>query len=506
MNPKLLHNQELDNYKEQDSFNFLTKADAIKIFLEQNSTALEKSKMLVLYGDWGSGKTSLMRYINDNVDPNIYKPIFFHAWEHEKDENLALSLCDALTDGLNRNSQIVKNFMKDALIAFKSFASGITLKAPGFLTGIGLDLEISGEKIIEQISKSIDNTKNPSFYKTNKEFKEKFIEVEQLILKQAGAQKILVFVDDLDRCEPENVLNLITALKLFFTYGEKTVFFCGMDKEAVTKAVKTKYKDVVKAEEYLEKVFDVAFNMPKIFSLQKILQPHFPGDVKLTNGRTYSNQEIIEDFFKSIRFIIPRHLKKVLSKYEILKSFKVLSAIPKEMRDLIPDIILDEQNGNVFETIYCLFFIILYEFNNQDFIELEAYEEKMTYYIEPIYRYFTAQNDNYKYNSAISYVTNTLTLKDYKTFNVKNLVTGNSIVQRQDDHKFTKFILLFAHTKPTYLTDFSDKDIHVFQDSFKDKEFLTLYCKFLIKYKNDILHYGTDYPIWNLFEMVKYLL
>src|SRR2546430_1532997 len=147
MNPNLLPNRELDNYKEQDSFNFLIKAEAIRIFLEQNTVALEKNKMLVLYGDWGSGKTSLMRHID----------------------------------------------------------------------------------------------------KSNKVFKENFTKIENALL-QEQEKKILVFIDDLDRCEPENVLNLITALKLFFTYGEKTVFFAGMDKEAVNKAVQTKYHNVIKSE------------------------------------------------------------------------------------------------------------------------------------------------------------------------------------------------------------------------------------------------------------------
>lgn len=497
MNPKLLHNRELDNYEEQDNFNFLTKAEAIKVFLEQNSTSLEKNKMIVLYGDWGSGKTSLMKHIEQTINPIIYKSIFFHAWEHEKDENLALSLCDALTDSLDRNSQIVKDFMKGALLAFKSFASGVTLKAPGFLTGLGMDFEFSVEKYIKAIDDAL-KSKNPSFFLSNKEFKKSFIEVENLVLKASGAQKILVFVDDLDRCEPENVLNLITALKLFFTYGEKTVFFSGMDKEAVTKAVKTKYKDVVKSEEYLEKVFDVAFNMPKIFSLKKMIEPHFKGG-KEDNSDSLN---IIEDFFKSIKFTNPRHLKKILSKYEIIKSFKVLSSIPKEVRELIPNIIEDDKEGDVFETIFCLFFIILYEFHIDRLQEIENYEQKNQKYLQSYTETNRAAND-LKFPVIHNNYNMRFTFNNVKSRTISTLINDN---EHNLQCGFAKFLLILSPSETAYLNNFSDGELSGYVKAFNGSDILTLYCYFLIKHYPSIKQTTSNYIFWNLFEMVKYLL
>jgi len=77
MNPNLLSNKELENYEVEDSFDFLIKADAIKIFLEQNSSKLDNNKMIVLYGDWGSGKTSLMRHIEKkDRSKNLLSNIF----------------------------------------------------------------------------------------------------------------------------------------------------------------------------------------------------------------------------------------------------------------------------------------------------------------------------------------------------------------------------------------------------------------------------------------------
>ncbi len=504
MNPKLHSNRELNDYTLNDSFNFLTKADAIKIFLEQNPASLEQNKMIVLYGDWGSGKTSLMRHIESTIEP-IYKTIFFQAWEHEKDENLALSLCDSITSCLqDKASKLVKEFMKGALLTLKSFASGVTFKSSSLLSGLGIDLEISGEKIVKEINDAIDNSKHPSFYSTNNAFKEKFIEVENTLLKQANAQKLLIFIDDLDRCEPENVLNLITALKLFFTYGKNSVFFCGIDKEAVTKAVKTKYKDVIKSEEYMEKVFDISFSMPKTFSLTKLLEPYFPGETTLNNGQHIKSALLIESFFNSIRFTNPRHVKKVLNKYEIIKSFKVLSTISEDIRKLIPDIISEENEGNTFETIYCLFFIILYEFHFDYFVELEAYEEKMEKYIEPLLTYAKNTNgDNNQANLSNTFRSRYI-VDNYKQTSLKFLLDTRPISGLS--FQYFKFLFMFSHSNPPHLALLDERDLEAYGRSFNDKSILTLYCKFLIKHKEEITLSATDYPIWNLFEMVKYLL
>jgi len=508
VNPKLLPNRALENYKEEDAFNFLIKAEAMRIFLEQNSTSLDKNKMLVLYGDWGSGKTSLLRHIEQKINKDVYKTIFFQAWEHEKDDNLALSLCDALLDEVDRNNPIIKDFMKGALIAFKSFASGVTLKAPGFLSGLGVDFEFSGEKYVKAIDEVLKDTTNPSFYVSNKKFKESFQKAEDVILKLSGAQSLLIIIDDLDRCEPENVLNLITALKLFFTYGRKSVFICGIDKEAVTKAVKTKYLDVIKSEEYLEKVFDVSFNMPKSIPLHALLLPHFAAQTELEN-RDLADMQIVEDFFNSIRFTNPRRLKKILNKYEILKSFRNLETIPNYVRELIPNILSEHNYGSLFETIVSLFIIILYEFYIDEFKDLENYEQKNLNYIEIQYESAASKNSAYTKSRAKSDVNNMFYLE-----NIKSLSLGNIVIEQAQSglsgnpRSWTKIVTIFSHNKPKTLSQIHDKSLNEYDSHFTDDRITTNFCRFLIT-NMDIFEEEvkkSQYIIWNVFEMVKYLL
>ena len=74
-------------------------------------------------------------------------------------------------------------------------------------------------------------------------------------------------------------MNLLSAIKLFFTLGKgKVIYFCGVDKSAVSEAVKVKYGEIIKSEEYLEKIFDISFNMSKDFQIVKLLNHYFPNE------------------------------------------------------------------------------------------------------------------------------------------------------------------------------------------------------------------------------------
>lgn len=496
MKTNLSANREISNYKQDDAFNFIVKAEAIRYFLEYNVESLLDNKMLALYGNWGSGKTSMMRHIEKEINKDIYFPIFFEAWGHEQDDNLALSLCDALTNSVqNGNTEIIQSFRKTAIAVLKGFTSGINIKLSDPTNSF--EVTFDGKNTVEALESAMEEKLKKSFFIENLEFKEKFKKVEELILMNSGATRIIVFVDDLDRCEPDNVLNLITAMKLFFTYGEKTIFMAGLDKEAITKAVVTKYKDVVKSEEYLEKVFDISFSIPKSFSLQKYLGQYFEDET-----------ELLEDFFQSIGVTNPRHLKKVLNKYEILNAFKTSTSLPENIKLLIPNIIFKQeyQSGNIWETIFCLYFIILYETHIDKFEELEQYEAKFTQLITP---YIQTRRDNNKAGSSHTNAIiqlNKLIINDVKNTPLRELtkIRANSYGEH---FSFVQFLLIFSHSHPNGFIDMTDTSLDQYKDFYNDKGILTSFCKFLIRHKEKIEHSQfSDYIFWNYFNMAKYLL
>ena len=86
--------------------------------------------------------------------------------------------------------------------------------------------------------------------------------------------KLIIFIDDLDRCEPPKAADVIEAINLFLD-AEGCVFVVGMDSDAVAMSVEVKYKNLferMKTENggvvslgraFLEKIVQIPFSMPR---------------------------------------------------------------------------------------------------------------------------------------------------------------------------------------------------------------------------------------------------
>jgi len=89
--------------------------------------------------------------------------------------------------------------------------------------------------------------------------------------------RLTVFIDDLDRCPQENVIEVLETLKLFAT-TEGCVYVLGADHEVVVRTVHSKYKDFPGASgegiRYLEKIVQVPFTLPiiEITDIRKYVQ------------------------------------------------------------------------------------------------------------------------------------------------------------------------------------------------------------------------------------------
>jgi len=68
--------------QENDLFDVLKKLKFIKLFLENEINHLQKNNMVVLYGNWGTGKTTLINSIKNKIDKEIYYPVIFNAWRY----------------------------------------------------------------------------------------------------------------------------------------------------------------------------------------------------------------------------------------------------------------------------------------------------------------------------------------------------------------------------------------------------------------------------------------
>lgn len=488
-----------------DLFGTYEKMDFIKSFLESgvDKKVIKKNNMIALYGNWGSGKSTIINALDKILDEKKYKSIIFYAWKYERDQNLAFSLYERLVDELECEEQ-KKNYLKTAWNLLKGGLKGIEIP-------LGV-VSFNPSKAIKGIEDTIagKSIKN-SLYSRIKEFEEQF---SKLITEILGERErlLIIFIDDLDRCEPERILDLLSMIKLFFTFGSesylkkesKIIFFCGIDKDAVNKAIRKRYGDIIISEEYLEKIFDISFNMPlESYEVNKYLN----------NLNLFENEKEvpkISKFLKEIKFTNPRHTKKIFNKYRLLYYLKRENK--SKYIKLIPNIIIGDGKGYIFDTIMVLYFIILHEFYMCKFYEIKDYDGKMINYIN----HFVGDKSSGK---AVQNIINTIENR-IKIIHIRNDLLFKNIdnvllMKRNEDiTRLFKFIHLFTPRISKNFNCNNMNDISYF-DQFKnnDSEILVNFCKYLFNYIEQITtnqagerELMKNYNLLDLFDMAEILL
>ncbi|UXM84992.1 KAP family P-loop NTPase fold protein [Methanococcus aeolicus] len=394
-----------------DCFNTLKKVDMIKEGISKN--ILNSYKIIALYGNWGCGKSSVIKTLMKELDlenkviqcikedygikkltesiknklsneyinkKENFISIKFDAWEYENEENIAYALLNKIIEELERDA--------DVKYGIKAMKNEILKSGAIVLKSVSVNYKIFGF--------NFENNFNNEKYKEVENLKNGLNKISDVLSK--NNKRLIVFIDELDRCERENILKFLASLKLFFTSGDNINYICAVDKKAVKEALEHKYNDGEKAEEYLEKIFNFSFNMPETFSVEKFIKRY---------GFNDYNAEKLSKFFEAINFKTPRHLKKVLNKYDYLVKIKTSKDIINnndKLKKLIPDIIrcphmvqtskikLTEYhyyikkdkklyNEYLFDTIFILYFIILYEFYYEKYSEIKNMDDKLNNYV-----------------------------------------------------------------------------------------------------------------------------
>ena len=141
----------------------------------------------------------------------------------------------------------------------------------GSLHGITMNqvLKYGQEKIevtdLEKIKSNIKSELN------NKELREdirKFQKAFASLLEETKISRLVVFIDELDRCRPDTILETLEAIKLFLFEG-KVAFVIGADERHISYAVKSKFRDIEGIQidigkEYLEKLIQYPIRIPQL--------------------------------------------------------------------------------------------------------------------------------------------------------------------------------------------------------------------------------------------------
>jgi len=142
-------------------------------------------------------------------------------------------------------------------------------------------------------------------------FLEKFRDqFERIVMSLPGkARRVVVFVDDLDRCSPDKALQMLDAIKVFLDIPE-CIFVLGLDFNVVQQALMLKFPDDRLAQrEYLAKIIQLPFELPPLTDAD--LADYLRGlDVQFPDERCRA--VLLSSLARN-----PREIKRVINVYSL---------------------------------------------------------------------------------------------------------------------------------------------------------------------------------------------
>jgi len=216
-----------------------------------------------IFGGYGSGKTTLMRAIKNCVerrDDRSLLSVEFNAWRHDHEPRLFLPFLSAIYG----HEQIGKTptLADQVVAAARAFVRGVSFE---MTVGIA-KMSFAGDKTAEAEEKSLKGDAEGVL----KGYTDVHRSLCNLTLDQetkAVIRRIVVFIDDLDRCVPQKAFALLEALKSFMDIPG-FIFVLGLDPRAIETYLPGKYGRhlYVTPEEYLEKLVQIPIHLPRVTS------------------------------------------------------------------------------------------------------------------------------------------------------------------------------------------------------------------------------------------------
>jgi uncharacterized protein YjbI with pentapeptide repeats len=228
-----------------------------------------------IYGGWGTGKTSLMKMIQNYLDEN-YKDdiltIWFDAWRYEYEKYLAI-IPLVRTIKVRIDNKIFHDLQdkKPISAGLKKLKEGFTKTLDGLSKSVNLNASLSGVGASLDVDKLTDilgsegsiTLDGEKVYYRRQHITDYLAGYIKEFRDGVGARRIIIFIDDLDRCLPEKALELLESIKTFFDM-EGIVFVIGIDPSTIDPITQTKYGKDSKIDgmKYLQKIVQLPYTMP----------------------------------------------------------------------------------------------------------------------------------------------------------------------------------------------------------------------------------------------------
>lgn len=300
--------------------------------------ALPAATPVLVDGDWGSGKTTVLRAVQRRLDPDTDgRTAWFNPWRHEGGHLLAAlirAVWEARSDSWKATDTAV-----DTLSTLWRLALAVgTRAAPALLTVAGMPVGAAIAAAARPDAAHATAAHVPGFGPggPGEDPVAKLWSSFRVLVEEGWPdwhQPLVVFVDDLDRCNPTAMVALLDGLKLLVSCDEvarlNVRFLVALDRTVAARAVAAKFAgiDHYEGHRYLEKIFPLALRIPSVDGIDavELIDRLTRG---ASGGLTADQQDALRVSLGDPAFANPRLMKRCLNTTHLVLGFETRTLGP----------------------------------------------------------------------------------------------------------------------------------------------------------------------------------
>ena len=307
-----------DTESKEDYLNF---GEVSQIVTEILETEAMLPVSIGVFGNWGAGKSSLLNLIEQQIKPDEWIIIKFDAWLYQGFDDARAALLETIASHLiqaAKDEETILQKSKNLFVRINGLrllglmAEGAALAAGVPTFGLisktfetakesldGVQNETESKQIVEVGKNLVDSGKNlikPKEKQTPPQQIDEFRKEYGEILQDLG-KKLVIIIDNLDRCLPANAIQTLEAIRLFL-FLNRTAFIIAADEEMIRHSVAEHYKDLSYRHQidYLDKLIQIPIRVPKagVLEIRAYLYMLYAIHQKIPTAKLASLRQFLE--------------------------------------------------------------------------------------------------------------------------------------------------------------------------------------------------------------------
>lgn len=240
-----LKNEEFLNYEKDPFFDCFESTKDFAKALKNDIDTKETPHSLLLSADYGMGKTFFATRFTQYLIKNHYDVIYFSVWENDYLQDPFIAFSKEIVSYIHSKfkAEKYKSNLEKVFSSTEKLVESIT-----FSIGVGID--VSAEKLINA-------------FKTEKDPIIEFRKQLTSFINKIPKKKLIIIVDELDRCRPDYAMKTLECIKHFFDI-EGLFVILPTNKEALNDCIQSLYGIDNKNRKCKENYFQKFFNDERV--------------------------------------------------------------------------------------------------------------------------------------------------------------------------------------------------------------------------------------------------